>query len=84
MCTVSVVLESYKGIYDLKWAPIFDVRPVTREEFEKLKIEIMELRKLIEAAKEFDVKTGQPDCEMQEKVELIRKIAKIVGVELSI
>ena len=56
---------------------------VSREEFEALKHEIEELKKLLIAAKQFDAATGQPDCEMDEKVALIKRLADLVGVDLS-
>jgi hypothetical protein len=56
---------------------------VGREEFEALRNEIRELRKLLIAAKEYDQATGDPDCEMDEKVALIKKVADLVGVDIS-
>jgi hypothetical protein len=55
---------------------------VSQAEFDKLKNEVEELKKLLTAAKAFDAATGQPDCEVDEKVALIRKIAEFVGVDL--
>jgi len=55
----------------------------TRQEFDALKAEMEELKKLLKAAKEFDEKTGQKDCEMDEKVEFIKQAAKFVGVDLN-
>ena len=55
---------------------------VSQEEFDKLKREVEELKLLLLAAKRFDEKTGQPDCEIDEKIELIKKIAKVVGVDM--
>lgn len=46
----------------------------TEEEFDALKREIEEMKKLLMKAKEYDERTGQPDCEMDDKVELLRKI----------
>ncbi len=40
------------------------------------------MKKLLQAAKRFDEATGQPHCEIDEKVRLIKEIAKLVGVEL--
>lgn len=57
-------------------------REVSREEFNALKKEVKELRKLLLAAKEFDEATGQADCEMDEKIEFIRQLADFVGVDL--
>jgi hypothetical protein len=55
---------------------------ISREEFEALKKDVEELKRLLINAKELDEITGQPDCEMEEKVELIKRIAKEVGVDL--
>lgn len=56
---------------------------VSQDEFNRLKREVEELKKLLAAAKAFDAATGQPDCEMDEKVALIKKVAEFVGVDLS-
>ena len=56
---------------------------VSREEFEALKRDIEELKELLLAAKKYDEETGQPDCEVDEKVALIRKMAELVGVDIS-
>jgi hypothetical protein len=56
--------------------------PVTRAEFEALRLEMQELRKVLLAAKAFDEATGQPDCEMEEKVTLIKRLAELVGVSM--
>jgi hypothetical protein len=55
---------------------------VPRQEFEALKKEMEELKKLLLAAKAYDKATGQPDCEMDDKVKLIKAVAKAVGVDL--
>lgn len=56
-----------------------------QEEFDRLKQEVKELKKVLEAAKEFDEKTGQRDCEKEEEgIELIKKLAEYVGVEIHI
>jgi hypothetical protein len=63
----------------------FPVQPsaVPREEFDALKREVEELKKLLIAAKQYDDATGQPDCEQADKMALIRKLAELVGVDLS-
>lgn len=55
---------------------------VSKTEFEALKKEVEELKKLLLAAKEYDKNTGQPDCHMDEKVEFIKKLAEYVGVDI--
>ncbi len=55
---------------------------ISRQEFEDLKKEVEEMKKLLIRAKEYDERTGQHDCEMEDKVETLKKIAKLVGVSL--
>ncbi len=55
---------------------------VTRAEFEELKRQVLEMKDLLKRAKEYDARTGQPDCEMDEKMAILRKVAEMVGVDL--
>lgn len=52
------------------------VSPLTEQE-------ITELRKLLQRAKEYDEKTNQKDCELEEKKEKLRKLAKELGIEIN-
>lgn len=87
MCVVSNIGDSWQRDFDRRWpswpttAP-FTLPQVSREEFESLKKELQELKELLLAAKKYDAATGQPDCEMDEKVRLITEIAKLVGVDI--
>lgn len=68
--------------------PITDPLPsisenVTREEFEQLKKEVQEMKELLRKAKQYDERTNQPHCEKEEKIQLLRKIAELVGVDLN-
>lgn len=54
----------------------------TKAEFDALKREVEELKKLLIAAQIYDEKTGQPHCEHEDKVKLIKKIAEMVGVDM--
>lgn len=66
---------------------------VNKVEFDKLVSRVDCLEKLIdivdqmkldlEKAKQQDIDNGEPDCEMEDKVDLLKKIAKLVGVDLS-
>jgi len=47
-----------------------------------LRREIEELKKLLKAAVAFDAATGQPECEVEEKIEFLRYVAKFVGIDL--
>jgi hypothetical protein len=55
---------------------------ISREEFEALKKEVADMKELLLRAKAYDERTGQPDCEMESKVELLKAVAKAVGVNL--
>jgi hypothetical protein len=56
---------------------------VPRYEFEALKRDVEQMKKELEVAKAQDIADGNPDCEMEDKVALLKKIADIVGVDLS-
>lgn len=62
---------------------LFTLSPaVTRAEFDQLRQEVLELREMLIAAKRIDAATGQPDCEMTEKIDVLRRIAKLVGLSI--
>lgn len=50
--------------------------PLTQEEID-------EFRKWIREAREYDRKNNQPDCELDEKKQLLEEIARKLGVEIS-
>lgn len=88
MCLVSVISDDFNKRNDftkyLQHAQQpTSISPVTREEFDKLKKEMEELKILLKAAKKYDQNTGQPDCEMESKIAMLKEVAKIVGVDLS-
>jgi hypothetical protein len=56
--------------------------PISKEEFDALKREVEDLKKLLERAKEYDARNGEPECETDEKMEVLRKVAELVGVDL--
>lgn len=57
-------------------------QPIARKEFDELKRDVQELKELLKRAKVYDEKTNQPDCEMQSKIDILRKVAALVGVNL--
>lgn len=54
----------------------------THPEFDELRKEVEELKNLLKRAKKFDQATGQPDCEVDEKVDFIKRLADFVDVDL--
>ena len=87
MCTVSFVGDNWQKGFEKRpyYQPEqtnFNLSNISREEFDELKKEVTALKELLIAAKNFDEATGQPDCEVDEKVALIKAVAKAVGVDL--
>lgn len=89
MCTVSMIGDVYSRKFREEYPQIY-IHPqlgspaISRAEFDQLKKEVQDLRLLLEAAKEYDRKNNEPDCQMEEKVKLLRRVAELVGVELPI
>ena len=54
---------------------------VTKAELEQLRGELEALKKLIPAVQEFDTATGQEDCEHEDKVAWVLKLADMLGVD---
>ena len=89
MCVVSMIGDHYRE----KWEPqfpqnpvqpyqVFPYNPPSRYEFDELKKEVLEMKELLKRAKKYDEETGQKDCEMEDKVALLKKVAEMVGVSL--
>ena len=90
MCVYSMIMDHYTD----KWkdrlphqtlppveifppiVPSVPVPFITKEEVE-------EFRKLLERAKEYDKKNNEPDCELEEKKETLRKLAKQLGIDIT-
>lgn len=83
---VSNIGDSWTDKFPQNWPHIqphtYIQTGASQADLNALRREVEELKKLLLAAKEFDKATGQPDCEMDKKVKLIKSIAKIVGVDL--
>ena len=86
MCLVSMVGDYYKD----KWnQPHYQeqfahIDQVSRQEFELLKKEVLEMKELIKKAVEYDKKNNEPHCENPEKVKLLKQIADLFGIELDL
>ena len=88
MCTVSMVGDHYRDLWKPQpWYPSGLAQPIqqpviTRAEFDELKRQVEEMKELLKRAKKYDEDNGEPDCEIDEKMEILRKVAKLVGVSL--
>lgn len=88
MCTVSMIAEHYRDkFYPQQTSGVLDASmfraPVTRAEFDALKRDVEDMKALLVRAKKYDEDNGEPECEMEEKVALVRRVAEAVGVDLS-
>lgn len=92
MCVVSFVGadDALTGLED-KWKPwepyiqpsyTFTTTGPTQEEFDKLKAEVLEMKELLRKAKIYDEVNNEQDCEIEAKMEFLRQVAKLVGIEL--
>lgn len=88
MCIVSNIGDFYHQQWQPYVQPIPNtsswtiIPPVSRAEFDALKRDVEEMKELMRAAKRMDELLGQPDCEMAEKLAVLRKVAELVGVDL--
>lgn len=93
MCVVSMIGDHYSQKTWPYWADpnftrhepnqyVATIGP-TKAEFDQLKKEVEEMKELLKKAVDYDRRTGQPDCQNDEKIVLLRKIAEIVGVDLN-
>ena len=56
---------------------------VTKQEFEQLKKEVLEMKELLKRSIEYDKKNNEPHCEIAEKIITIKQIANLLGVDLN-
>lgn len=96
MCVVSAVMQYGNDEYRRRldelqkqwpsWTPSQPLTSIPRkleQDLAQLRKDFEEFKKLILSAKEYDEKTGQPDCELESKKDSIRKIAEQLGVQVS-
>jgi len=84
MCTVSMIGDHFGEKFrrpEYFW--LTNVTHPSQQEFDALKREVEEMKALLKRAKLYDEANGEPDCEMDEKVALLKRIAEVVGVDLT-
>ncbi len=87
MCTVSMVTDYWNQNDRNKYNGIaqgiggLNYNPVSRAEFEQLRKEMLELKELLKSAKAYDVATNQHNCEKEENVKVLIRIAKALDID---
>lgn len=90
MCVVSMVADHYQQILPQRYGfipsepgdgSLWDRVRVPSDEIASLRREIESLKALLRSAKDYDDRTNQPDCEMESKIEFLRKAAALVGFD---
>lgn len=84
MCVVSMVGDHFNDKWqEPYYQKIFtNIPDVSRAEFDALKREVEEMKALLKRAKEYDEKNNEPNCEIEEKMAMLRKFADAVGIDL--
>jgi hypothetical protein len=95
MCAVSMVGDHYRDWIPKRYPDVFPIWPqsseqwpvalppeISRKEFDDLKKTVEEMRDFLKRAKEYDERNNEPECEVEEKMELLRRVADLVGINL--
>ena len=88
MCVYSMIGDHYNDKWREQYPNVIQTTgteitlPVSRAEFDELKRDVQEMKALLKRAKIYDEEHGEPDCQKDEKIALLRKIAELVGVDL--
>jgi hypothetical protein len=88
MCIVSAIGDDWQRRLPQQWPlvppnPVYPIPEISRSEFDALKREVEALKVLLKQAKKFDEETGQPNCEVEQKVAFMKQIAEALGVDMS-
>lgn len=92
MCAVSMIGDYYQTKWN-SYGPNTAVpnaipgwtTPITspsQYEFDALKKEVEQMKELLKRAKKYDEDNGEPNCEMADKVAVLKRVAELVGVSL--
>jgi len=84
MCAYSMIADHYNNHFRDQYPQVFNTLTpqISRAEFDALRAGVESLKKLLIRAKEYDERTGQPDCESADKVAILRKVAELVGIDI--
>jgi len=87
MCSVSMVTDNWKDNHWPQVAPqIFPWHGtgpyISRDEFERLKVEVEKLKEELKKARQQDIDDNAPLCAHKDSVDLVRQLAEILNVDL--
>lgn len=92
MCVYSMIVDHFGDKWDRRVDPWREAspyrQPITEPTFPPVPKptitpeEIAEFKELLKRAREYDKKNQEPDCELEEKKERIRKLAEELGVKI--
>ena len=96
MCVVSMVGDHYHDKWrpyfqpqplnpqpiPMDWEKLFNPPP-TKAQFDALKKEVEDMKELLRKALEYDKKNNEPHCEIEEKMAILKAVAKGMGVDLN-
>lgn len=78
MCVVSMIMDHRQDEWQrLLQQPYVPTTPIVPQH------EVDEFKRLLDRAREYDKKHGEPECELQEKKDALKQIAKVLGVDIS-
>lgn len=92
MCVYSMIMDHYWDKWKMPQQPVTTPQPLptiypyafpTPPQPIITPAEIEEFKKLLERAREYDKKHGQPDCELEEKRRKLKDLAETLGVDIS-
>lgn len=76
MCTISIITDFYINKRQPLTQPTYIGPTITQEEID-------EFHKLLERAREYDKKHNEPDCELQEKKDILLALALALAEKLN-
>lgn len=90
MCLVSAITTDWYKDRSPGWIPNSIPNSIpnwptpgpTTEEFLALKREVEELKERLKEARKEDIESDAPVCEMKPEVEMLKKLAELLGVDL--
>lgn len=84
MCVVSMIGDHFHDKWNQPYYKeiITNIPEVSKKDFDDLKKEVLEMKELLKKAIKYDKDNNEPNCEVEEKLETLKKVAELLGVSL--